>query len=83
MTGFGIFKLFRYSESNLKQYAFQKADMQRHYICQTWVNEEKLLVGVDSGKVLLFESGELKGEFSAISDGTISRNDSTAQLSGM
>ena len=57
--------------------------MQRHYICQTWVNEEKLLVGVDSGKVLLFESGELKGEFSAISDGTISRNDSTAQLSGM
>ena len=40
-------------------------------------------MGVDSGKVLLFESGELKGEFSAISDGTISRNDSTAQLSGM
>lgn len=83
MTGFGIFKLFRYSESNLKQYAFQKVDLQRHYICQSWINEEKLLVGVDSGKVLLFESGELKGEFGAICDGTISKNNSTAQLSGM
>ena len=63
MVGHGIFKLYRYSENSLKQFSFQKSDPQRHYLCQSWVNEERMLIGTDHGKVILFESGELKAEF--------------------
>ncbi|XP_066926478.1 cilia- and flagella-associated protein 57-like [Clytia hemisphaerica] len=80
VTGHGIFKLFRYSENNLKQFAFQKADLHRHYLCQSWLNEEKLLVGTDSGKVLLFEGGELKGDFPVI-ENTLEKSGSNGGLS--
>ena len=62
MVGNGIFKLFRYSEGNLKQFAFQKLEPQ-NYLCQTWVSDERVVVGTDNGKLLLFEAGELKNEF--------------------
>lgn len=61
VTGNGIFKLFRYSEANLKPVSFQKVDLQ-NYLCQAWVSDERVVVGTDNGRLLLFESGELKGE---------------------
>ena len=64
MTGLGIFKLYRYVENNLKQFSFQKTDANKRYLCQSWLNEDRLLIGTDSGKVLLFENGEVKAEFS-------------------
>lgn len=62
VIGNGIFKLFRYTEGNLKQFAFQKLEPQ-NYLCQTWVSDERVVVGTDNGKLLLFEAGELKNEF--------------------
>lgn len=62
VVGNGVFKLFRYSEGNLKQFAFQKLEPQ-NYLCQTWVSDERVVVGTDNGKLLLFEAGELKNEF--------------------
>ena len=62
MVGNGIFKLFRYSEGNLKQFAFQKMEPQ-NFLCQAWVSDERIIAGTDTGRLLLFESGELKNEF--------------------
>ena len=62
VVGNGIFKLFRYSEGNLKQFAFQKMEPQ-NFLCQAWVSDERTIAGTDSGRLLLFESGELKSEF--------------------
>lgn len=62
VVGNGIFKLFRYSEGNLKQFAFQKLEPQ-NYLCHAWVSDERVVVGTDTGKVYLFESGELRHEF--------------------
>ena len=62
VVGNGVFKLFRYSEGNLKQFAVQKLELQ-NYLCQAWVSDERVVVGTDNGKLLLFESGELKNEF--------------------
>lgn len=81
VTGHGIFKLFRYSESSLKQFAFHKADIHKHYLCQAWLNEERLLIGIDTGKILLFEGGELKGDFIAISRNDV-ESKSNSQLVG-
>ena len=61
--GNGVFKLFRYSEGNLKQFAIQKTEGQKNYLCQTWVSDERVVVGTDNGRMMLFESGELKHEF--------------------
>ena len=33
-------------------------------MCHAWISEERIVVGTDAGKILLFESGELKAEFS-------------------
>lgn len=62
----GIFKLFRYSEGTLKQFAFQKMELQ-NYLCQAWVSDERVVIGTENGKLLLFESGELKTEINMAS----------------
>ncbi|EDV23339.1 uncharacterized protein TRIADDRAFT_27651 [Trichoplax adhaerens] len=62
VIGNGIFKLFRYSEGNLKQFAFLKMEP-HNYLCQSWVTEDKVIVGTDEGRLFLFEAGELKNEF--------------------
>ena len=63
MAGEKIFKLYRYSEGNLKQFAFMKAEPS-YYLCLSWISEDRLVLGTDNGKVQLFEVGELKNEFS-------------------
>ncbi|XP_074640882.1 cilia- and flagella-associated protein 57-like [Tubulanus polymorphus] len=62
VVGHGIFKLFRYSEGNLKQFTFLKLEPQ-NYLSHAWVSDERVVVGTDTGRLLLFESGELKYEF--------------------
>ncbi|ESO94501.1 hypothetical protein LOTGIDRAFT_118162 [Lottia gigantea] len=71
VVGNGIFKHFRYSEGNLKPFNFQKIEPQ-NYLCHAWVSEERIIVGTDTGKLMLFEAGELKTE---ISNGSIQKDD--------
>lgn len=35
----------------------------QNYLCQAWVSDERVIVGTDNGRLLLFEAGELKNEF--------------------
>lgn len=62
MVGEKQFKLFRYSEGNLKQFAFMKAEP-LNYLCLAWISEDRLVLGTENGRVQLFEVGELKNEF--------------------
>ena len=62
MIGEKIFKLFRYGEGSLKQFAFTKAEPQ-NYTSHAWISEERLLLGTDTGKIQLFEVADLKSEF--------------------
>uniref|UniRef100_H2ZKC6 Cilia- and flagella-associated protein 57 n=1 Tax=Ciona savignyi TaxID=51511 RepID=H2ZKC6_CIOSA len=59
VVGNHIFKLFRYAEGNLKPFGFQKMDLQ-NYLSHAWVSDERVVVGTDTGRLLLFENGELK-----------------------
>ena len=65
VVGEKTFKLFRYSEGHLKQFAFMKAEPS-NYLCLSWISEDRLVVGTDHGMVQLFEVGELKNEFSIL-----------------
>ncbi|XP_051664411.1 cilia- and flagella-associated protein 57 isoform X2 [Manacus candei] len=61
ITGNGFFKLFKYSEGNLKQMNLQKGEPE-NYLCHAWLSEEKVVCGTDTGKLSVFETGELHWE---------------------
>lgn len=63
IVGEKLFKLFRYSEGNLKQFAFMKTEPSS-YLCLAWISEDRLVTGTTNGRIQLFEVGELKSEFS-------------------
>ena len=67
VIGNTIFRHFRYSEGNLKPFNFQKMEPQ-NYMCHAWVSEERIVVGTDNGRLLLFEAGELKNEINLAKD---------------
>ena len=62
VVGDKTFKLFRYNEGSLKQFAFTKVEP-LNYLSHTWLSEERLLLGTDKGKVQLFEVADLRNEF--------------------
>ncbi|KAJ3330947.1 Cilia- and flagella-associated protein 57 [Blyttiomyces sp. JEL0837] len=62
VVGNGIFKLFRYSEGFLKQVPFPKFEP-RNFMCHCWTLEERLILGTEDGRILVFESnGEIKSD---------------------
>ncbi|XP_068808899.1 cilia- and flagella-associated protein 57 isoform X1 [Struthio camelus] len=63
ITGNGIFKLFRCSEGTLKATNLQKGEPQ-NYLCHAWLSAEKVVCGTDTGKLIIFESGEVRWETS-------------------
>ncbi|XP_040325824.1 cilia- and flagella-associated protein 57 isoform X2 [Herpailurus yagouaroundi] len=63
VTGNGMFKLLRFAEGTLKQTNFQRGEPQ-NYLAHTWVSEDKIIVGTDTGKLFLFESGDQRWETS-------------------
>ncbi|XP_072505212.1 cilia- and flagella-associated protein 57 isoform X6 [Notamacropus eugenii] len=65
VTGNGVFKLFRYAEGALKQTNFQRGEPQ-NYLSHTWISEDRIIVGTDTGKLFLFESGDQRWETSIV-----------------
>lgn len=67
VVGQGIFKIFKTADSNLKLLpnALAKRDSQ-NYTCHAWMPEgsadkERLVVGTDTGEMLVVDGGELRG----------------------
>lgn len=65
ITGNGMFKLLRFGEGTLKQTNFQRGEPQ-NYLAHTWVSEDKIVVGTDTGRLFLFESGDQRWETSIV-----------------
>ncbi|XP_034510273.1 cilia- and flagella-associated protein 57 [Ailuropoda melanoleuca] len=63
VTGNGIFKLLRFAEGTLKQTNIQRGETQ-NYLAHTWVSDDKIIVGTDTGRLFLFESGDQRWETS-------------------
>ncbi|XP_076604319.1 cilia and flagella associated protein 57 [Chaetodon auriga] len=66
VSGTGVFKLFRYSEGALKQSSFPKVES-INFLCHTWMSVERVIAGTDTGRLLVFESGDLRREISMAS----------------
>ncbi|KFP87078.1 WD repeat-containing protein 65, partial [Apaloderma vittatum] len=78
LTGNGFFKLFKYTEGALKQINLQKGAPQ-NYLCHAWLSEEEVICGTDTGKLIVFKSGELHWETSVEYKKTPSELDVTAE----
>ncbi|XP_070976350.1 cilia- and flagella-associated protein 57 [Oncorhynchus clarkii lewisi] len=63
VSGNGVFKLFRYAEGALKQSNFLKLESQ-NFLSHTWMSEERVIAGTETGRLLVFESGDLRWEMS-------------------
>ncbi|XP_029990136.1 cilia- and flagella-associated protein 57 [Sphaeramia orbicularis] len=67
VSGSGVFKPFRYAEGTLRQSSFPKVESV-NFLCHTWVTEERVIAGTDTGRLLVFESGDLRREISLSSE---------------
>lgn len=74
ITGSGVFKLLRFAEGTLKQINFQRGESS-NYLAHAWVSEDRVIVGTDTGKLFLFESGDQRWETSImVKESTSSRS---------
>ncbi|KAL5255192.1 hypothetical protein ACHWQZ_G014581 [Mnemiopsis leidyi] len=62
VVGNGVFKTFKYNEGNLKANPIQKIEPQ-NFLCHSWLSEDRIIVGTDTGRMLLFEGQEHKKDF--------------------
>ena len=65
ITGSGMLKLLRFAEGTLKQTNFQRGEPQ-NYLAHTWVSDDKIIAGTDTGRLFLFESGDQRWETSIV-----------------
>ena len=61
VTGQNTLKMYRYSDGNFKQLAFQKIEGQ-NYLSQTWLAQDTIVCGTEAGNILVFTAGELTAE---------------------
>jgi len=62
VVGNGVFKTYKYHEGTLKANPIQKIEPQ-NFLCHTWLSEDRIVVGTDTGRMLLFEGQEYKRDF--------------------
>ncbi|XP_056292786.1 cilia- and flagella-associated protein 57 [Pseudoliparis swirei] len=79
VSGRGVFKLLRYSEGSLKQSGAPKVESV-DILCHTWASGERAIAGTDNGRLLVFESGDLRGEINVASTAVQLHSDRQMQI---
>ncbi|KAA0718887.1 Cilia- and flagella-associated protein 57 [Triplophysa tibetana] len=72
VSGNGVFKIFRYSGEVLKQSSTFKPDSQ-NFLCHTWMPKDQVIVGTETGQLMLFDSGRLRWEMNLTSTLAVER----------
>uniref|UniRef100_A0A8B9LIJ4 Cilia and flagella associated protein 57 n=1 Tax=Astyanax mexicanus TaxID=7994 RepID=A0A8B9LIJ4_ASTMX len=66
VSGNGLFKIFRYTEGALKQTNSVKME-QHNILSHAWMSKERIIAGTETGRLLVFESGDQRGSLSVTS----------------
>ncbi|XP_014667325.1 PREDICTED: cilia- and flagella-associated protein 57-like isoform X2 [Priapulus caudatus] len=75
VVGEGIFKLYKFTEGNIKQCHQAKASELQNFTALHWSPEDRIIVGTDNGRVMLFEEGEHKADYYIYKPGTNTKKD--------
>uniref|UniRef100_A0A3Q4B5Q5 EML-like second beta-propeller domain-containing protein n=1 Tax=Mola mola TaxID=94237 RepID=A0A3Q4B5Q5_MOLML len=65
VSGTGVFKVFRYTEGVLKQISLSNIES-INLLCHAWLTADSVIAGTDTGRLLVFESGDLRREISMV-----------------
>ncbi|XP_027857721.1 cilia- and flagella-associated protein 57 isoform X1 [Xiphophorus couchianus] len=79
VSGNGIFKLFRYSEGNLKQNSIAKVGS-INILCHTWLSEDRVIAGTDTGRLLVSQSGDVRREIKMCSEAAQGQNERNLEV---
>ncbi|TSL47697.1 Cilia- and flagella-associated protein 57 [Bagarius yarrelli] len=63
VSGHSVLKLFRYVDGSLKQTNSAKLEGQ-NVLSHAWTSEERIIAGTETGRLLVFESGDLRWDMS-------------------
>ncbi|XP_061578787.1 cilia- and flagella-associated protein 57 [Cololabis saira] len=74
LSGTGVFKLFRYAEGALKRSSSAKVES-LNLLCHAWMSDSRVVAGTDTGRLLVFESGELRKELKMTSTAVLGHTD--------
>ncbi|KAL4660096.1 WD repeat-containing protein 65-like [Arapaima gigas] len=66
VVGNGIFKIFRYTEGVVKHSNFPKMEA-HNFLSHVWMSQERVIAGTEAGRLLVFESGDLRWEMGVTS----------------
>uniref|UniRef100_A0A8C7F2S6 Cilia and flagella associated protein 57 n=1 Tax=Oncorhynchus kisutch TaxID=8019 RepID=A0A8C7F2S6_ONCKI len=78
VSGNGVFKLFRYAEGVLKQSTFHKQET-HNFLSHAWMSEERVIAGTEAGRLMVFESGDLRWDMSVTTKTTMSQDPDSAE----
>jgi len=67
VVGDGVFKMYRYSDGSLRQFAMQKADFP-HFVSHAWLTNDLVLAGTTNGRLIVIDSTEYKREYVVFPD---------------
>ena len=67
VVGDGVFKMYRYLDGSLRQFAMQKADFP-HFVSHAWLTNDLLLAGTIHGRLIVMDSTEYKREYAIFGD---------------
>lgn len=65
VSGNGVFKLYRYHDGALKQTNSSRLET-HNFLSHTWMSGERIIAGTETGRLLGFESGDLRWEMSVV-----------------
>lgn len=60
VSGNEILKIFKIQDGVMKQLSISIKHEIQHYLCHAWVQEDRVVVGTDTGNLLILDSYELK-----------------------
>lgn len=63
VSGKGVFKLLHYFEGSLKQSSSPKLEL-HNFLAHGWMSKTRVIAGTDTGSLMVFDSGDLRREFS-------------------
>jgi len=67
VVGDGVFKMYRYLDGVLRQFAMQKADFP-HFVSHAWLSSDLLICGTVNGHLIVMDSTEYKREYVVFPD---------------
>lgn len=67
VVGDGVFKMYRYLDGVLRQFAMQKADFP-HFVSHAWLTSDLLIGGTVDGRLIVLDSTEYKREYVVFAD---------------